>query len=180
MRKVLFILGALNDDDVEWMIDVGHKEEFTESQILVQEGKQVDTIYIVLQGKLAVLAQALGDKEVNRLGAGEIVGEMSFVDSRPPSTTVRAIEDTIVLSIPRDKLSIKLERDAAFGARFYRAIAISLSDRLRHTMDYFGGRVTEGLDEDIFEEDELDPGVLDNVYLAGIRFDRILKRLMIA
>ena len=178
MRKVLFILGALTDDDVEWMIDVGHKEEFSESQILVQEGKPVDTIYIVLQGKLAVLAQSLGGQEVNRLGVGEIVGEMSFIDSRPPSTTVKAVEETIVLSIPRDKLSAKLDQDSDFGARFYRAIAITLSDRLRHTMAYFGDRVSEGLDEDIFEEDELDPAVLDNLYLAGIRFDRMLKRIM--
>jgi CRP-like cAMP-binding protein len=178
MRKVLLIFGAMTDDDVEWMIDVGHREEFSEGLVLVEEGKPVDTIYIVLQGTLAVLAQALDGREVNRLGAGEIVGEMSFVDSRPPSTTVKAVENTVVLSIPRDKLSAKLEKDSFFGARFYRAIAISLSDRLRHTMDYFGGKAIDGLNEDVFEEDELDPGVLDNLYLAGIRFDRMLKRMM--
>jgi bacteriocin-type transport-associated protein len=178
MRRVLFIFGALNDDDIEWMMEAGHREEFSVGLVLVQEGEPVDTIYIVLQGKLAVLAQALGGQEVARLAAGEIVGEMSFIDARPPSTTVKAIEDTVVLSIPRDKLSVKLEQDAYFAARFYRAIAVSLSDRLRHTMDYFGGRVSEGLNEDVFEEDELDPEVLDNVYLAGIRFDRMLKRMM--
>lgn len=178
MRKVLFILGALTDDDVEWMIEVGHREDFSSGQVLVKEGTPVDTIYIVLQGQLAVQAQALEGQEIARLSVGEIVGEMSFIDARPPSTTVRAIEETVVLSIPRDELSIKLDHDPSFGARFYRAIAISLSDRLRHTMDYFGGRVSEGLDEDVFEEDELDPGVLDNLYLAGMRFDRILKRMM--
>jgi CRP/FNR family cyclic AMP-dependent transcriptional regulator len=67
--------------------------------------------------------------------------------------------------------------DHAFASRFYRALAILLSDRLRATerrMAY--GEQESGLgDEATRLKDELDPGVLDQVSIAGERFDRLLK-----
>ena len=64
-----------------------------------------------------------------------------------------------------------------FAARFYRALAIYLSTtvRERHRDLGSGG---EG-DEEEEDPDELDPNVLDGVYLAGERFDRMVKRVMV-
>jgi CRP/FNR family transcriptional regulator, cyclic AMP receptor protein len=178
MRKVLFILGQLSDSDMEWMLSAGTKESVASGNILIHEGKAIDFVYIVLDGKLSVSAAALGNKEVAALGSGEIVGEMSFIDARPPSATVKAREDSIVFAIPRSVLASKLEKDVAFAARFYHALAVFLSDRLRSTVSRLGYSDGASLDEEMEYEDELDPSVLDTVHLAGSRFDRMLKRLM--
>jgi hypothetical protein len=64
----------------------------------------------------------------------------------------------------------------AFASRFYHALAILLSDRLRSTekrMAY--GEDTSLEDESVRLKDELDIGVLDQVSMAGDRFDRLLK-----
>lgn len=100
MRKVLFILGQLSDADVEWMLSAGRKEKISAGSMLIMEGKPVGSVYLVLDGKLSVFIAAMGNKELAVLGSGEIVGEMSFVDSRPPSATVKALEETTLLSIP--------------------------------------------------------------------------------
>lgn len=178
MRKVLFILGELSDDDVEWMIANGKKQQVPAGTVLIHEGQAVNALYIILDGSVSVLAQALGGQEIARLGVGEMVGEMSFVDARPPSATVKALEKATVFVIPRGELSIKLEQDHPFAARFYRAIAVFLSDRLRGTVSRLGYGRGQRLTEDVEYADELDPSVLDTVYLAGTRFDRMLKRLM--
>lgn len=73
---------------------------------------------------------------------------------------------------------MKLERDVGFASRFYHALAVFLSDRLRSTVSRLGFGRDTGLDEAAEYEDELDPLILDTVHLAGSRFDRILKRLM--
>jgi CRP/FNR family cyclic AMP-dependent transcriptional regulator len=177
MKKVLYILGMLNDDDIEWLVSNGRRQVIPEGGVLIREGEAVETIYVTLDGELAVRSSVAGD-ELNHLGPGEIVGEMSFVDALPPSATVTAVQETVVLSVPRPDLTDKLERDPPFAARFYRAIATFLSARLRGTMDHMGGLGAQALDEDRIEEDELDPNVLDGVYLAGLRFERILKRMM--
>jgi len=171
MRKVLFILGELSDKDVDWMMAAGRREQVPPGAVLIQEGKPVEALYIVLEGLLRVSVESAGSRELARLGSGEIIGEMSFVDARPPSATVKALENSTVLSIPRSQLAAKLEREPDFAARFYRALAIFLSSRLRE-MDQAQSAAGQ------YDPDELDPNVLDTVHLAGSRFDRMLKRLM--
>jgi CRP/FNR family cyclic AMP-dependent transcriptional regulator len=179
MRKVLFLFGQLNDDDVEWMTATGRKRFVSRGEILIRQGVPVDALSILLEGRLAVL---LGprEREIARLNAGEIVGEMSFVDARPPSATVKALEDSTVLALSKALLTDKLGRDMGFAARFFRALAIYLSTtvRERHRMLGYGeGVAPEEVEDDV---DELDPNVLDGVYIAGERFDRMVKRVLSA
>lgn len=64
--------------------------------VLIEQGVPVDAVFILLEGKLAVSFKPKRDpeREIAGLNAGEIVEEMSFVDARPPSATVRAVEDS--------------------------------------------------------------------------------------
>lgn len=178
MRKVLYILGELSDLDVDWMTRHGRKEQIIRGAVLIHEGKPVDALYIVLDGNFRVSITGRSDRELARLGAGEIVGEMSFVDARPPAATVTALEPSVVLAIPRRQLEIKIQEDAGFAARFYRALAVFLSDRLRSTVRRLGYGEAEPTPEEREAEGELDTNVLDSVHMAGARFDRMLKRLM--
>lgn len=177
MRKALFFLGILNDADVEWMIATGAKLHLNPGEVLIEEGKSTTSVFLVLEGALSVAARAAGNKEVARLRPGEIVGEMSFVDSRPPSATVQAVEPSSVLAIPRRDLEERLSQHPAFAARFYRAIAVFLSDRLRSTVGLLGYGAGQTLEDQANYADEIDTTVLDNVSLAGARFDILQRRL---
>jgi CRP/FNR family cyclic AMP-dependent transcriptional regulator len=183
MKKVLFILGQLTDTDVDWMTNTGHKKQVKAGAVLIRQGQPIDSLYIVLDGLLSVTDNRLGGRELAQLGAGEMVGEMSFVDAAPPNATVTALQNSVVLAIPRTQLSTKLEQDSRFAAHFFRAIATFLSDRLRATVGQLGyGEVNpiDNLDNDAesIAADELDDNVLDNIHLAGDRFERMLHRLM--
>jgi CRP/FNR family transcriptional regulator, cyclic AMP receptor protein len=181
MRKVLFLFGQLNDDDLEWMLTAGARRFIPAGGTLIEQGVPVDAVFILLEGRLAVwLKPRRGpEREIARLNAGEIVGEMSFVDARPPSATVRALEDSTVFAVQKSVLNAKLMSDSGFAARFYRALAIYLSTtvRERHRALGYG---TDLPPEEQDDPDELDPSVLDSVYLAGERFDRMIKRLMVS
>jgi len=183
MRKVLFLFGQLNDDDVEWMLTTGSSRLVPAGGVLIEQGVPVDALFILLEGKLAVWLKGKRgpDRELARLNAGEIVGEMSFVDARPPSATVKALEDSTVFALSKSVLNRKLAVDSGFAARFYRALAIYLSTTVRERHRDLGTGV--GGDGEADEEDdvdELDPNVLDGVYLAGERFDRMVKRVMVS
>ncbi|HSO34999.1 MAG TPA: cyclic nucleotide-binding domain-containing protein [Labilithrix sp.] len=163
MRKVLFIFGQLSDADVEWLAKHGRRRRVAKSTVLITQGVKVESLYIVLEGELAVL-QGASRKEIARLGAGEIAGEMSFVDARPPSATVTAAADSVVYTIPTRTLGEALEKNPGFAARFYKSVATFLSDRLRNATD---------ADYD----DELDDSVLDNVDRAGARFNMLSRQV---
>ncbi|MBD1806019.1 MAG: cyclic nucleotide-binding domain-containing protein [Symplocastrum torsivum CPER-KK1] len=176
MKKVFFLLGELDDDDIDWMVSSGRREEVEAGTVLIQEGQAIDTLHILLEGTLSVSVSALEGKTIARLTSGAVVGEMSFADARPPSATVQAVETSLVLSIPRQLLIEKLQEDQGFASRFYRAIAIFLSTRLRGTVRYLGYAKDQLVNEDNNVED-LSPEMIDNVPLAKARFDWLLRRL---
>jgi CRP/FNR family transcriptional regulator, cyclic AMP receptor protein len=176
MRKVLFILGQLSDDDVDWLGKAGTRQRVRRGAVIIQQGGRIEAMYILLEGLLSV--SIAGHGEIAQLSSGEIVGEMSLIDSRPPSATVTALEDCTVLAVAHRALADKLAEDAAFAARFYRALATFLSERMRGTLQRLGYGGDQGLKAEIEQEGELDDNVLDNVSLAGARFDRMLKKLL--
>lgn len=177
MRNSLYILGQLSDEDIEWMLVVGHRRDMSPGTVLIHEGIATDALYIVLDGAMSISLASLGGKEIDRKLAGEIIGEMSFVDAHLPSATVSAVQRTTILAIDRLQLLAKLEQDTAFAARFYRSLAIFLSDRLRHALSLLNPNQGHNSNGSASDEDELDLNVLDNVHLAGARFNRILQRL---
>ena len=178
MRKALYILGELSDLDFEWMIERGEKTQVARGEAIIQQGQPLEYMYILLSGLFAVIDEKLDGRELARLRSGEIVGEMSFIEARAPTATVKALEDGLVLALPRAALLQQLKNDTAFAARFYRALAVFLSDRMRSTVRTLGyGTAVTTVDEDEVQDDELDLNVLDKVHLAGQRFDDMLKRL---
>ena len=118
MKKVLFILGELSDSDVDWLAEVGSREVVEAGRVLIRESSPIDRVFVILEGQFAVTVTALPGKEVARLGSGEIVGEMSLVDQRPPSATVTALESGLVLAVPRREIEGKFAQDQGFSSRF--------------------------------------------------------------
>ena len=135
---------------------------------------------MLLKGELVVQLDARGGVEIARLDRGEMVGEMSFIEANPPSATVRASTESVVLSIPRGKLSRKLHDDSAFAARFYRAMSLFLSHRLRiaNNVLYQNNITPAGDTGPLSDPDELDQNVMDNLFIAGSRFEKMLNRLL--
>lgn len=178
MRKVLYILGNLSDEDIEWMARAGRRLDLAGGQVLVRQGEASDSLYIVLEGHATVDVAGVGT--VARLGSGEVVGEVSFVDSAPPSATVSADGRCIVLALAKREIEARLRSDGGFAGRFYKALAIFLADRLRGTVDRLKYGKGQSMDAGRIMEDELDEGLLDQVSLAGARFERMLRTLMAA
>lgn len=199
LKEVLFVFGEFSDGDLDWLIAMGRQEEIPTGTVLMKEGRPIDALYIILNGTmkvsvaegnsnpLALAFETLGlsestEREIARMSKGEIVGETAFVDLGIAPNTVKALENSLVLSIPRQQLTVKLDQDVRFAARFYRAVAALLSDRLRSLVTRIGyGRRTystgQVLDNNVEYEDELDLGVMDRMSLAGTKFKWMLGRL---
>jgi CRP/FNR family transcriptional regulator, cyclic AMP receptor protein len=170
MRKGLIFLNVLTDTDLDWLIANGSKQQVAPGQRIVEPDRPMKSLFIVVEGRLSVIHEGL---EIARLMCGDIVGEISFLDRRLPSASVRAIEQSVVLAISRPELEKKLCDDVNFAARFYEALARFLSDRLRAT-DNLLGYGTRYVDE---YRDEVDPDTLENLSQAGARFDWLQRRL---
>jgi CRP/FNR family cyclic AMP-dependent transcriptional regulator len=163
MRTALMMFGTLNDADIEWFAEAGRLRRFAPGEAIIVERQSIDVIMIVLDGLAVVTA---GGVTLTRVAAGDLLGEVSLVDTRLPTASVTADTETTALLIDRSALRARLHADAGFAGRFYHALAIVLAQRLR--------RNTPGATpEDI---DDLDEELLANLTLAGLRFDQLLRR----
>ena len=178
MRKVLFFFGILDDSDAEFMLSVGRRVDLRPGESLIREGQQLQNLFIVVDGILTVRVAALGQAEVARVMSGEVLGEISFADSRPPSASVVSLDRSTVLAVPREQLNQRLEEECPFAARFYRALAVFLADRLRTTtVSQLAPKGEQLSQTQIDDRDELDIGVLEGVALASARFDSLQRRV---
>jgi signal transduction histidine kinase len=74
-------------------------------ELLIREGDPGDAMYVIVSGELAVTKQSGGTEvQLSRVGPGSIQGEMSVIEGRPRSASVRAVSDVEVLKIPREAL----------------------------------------------------------------------------
>lgn len=176
MRKVLFILGQLFDEDISWMASVGNRVSVAKDTVIIPEGVPNDYMYIIIEGSCKVTSEKTGD--LAQLQRGEILGEMSFVETSPPLVSAIASEESILLKIPHSAFHERMKESPAFAARMYRAIAVFLSDRLRGTVSRLGyGKLQNGNMNDECQHEEIDLEVLDKMQLAGKRFDQMIKTL---
>ncbi len=173
-QVAIFVLGLLADADAKWLTRTGVQRPIKDGEILIQEGEPLKSVILLLQGECVVINRAAG--EINRLGVGDIIGEMSFLDAALPSATVTAVGNGLALFLDKETLARKLEADVAFGCRFYRALAIFLADRLRGTVRRMSG--ARDLEPQTVAKNELDSRVLDIVPRARERFERLLKMLV--
>src|SRR6478735_8305636 len=71
--------------------------------VIMAAGDQIDSLYIVISGRLKVMMGDADGKEVilSLIGPGEFFGEMGLIDDSPRSASVVAIEPCELLSITK-------------------------------------------------------------------------------
>lgn len=175
MRNILYIFGKFSDQDIDWLREAGTREDLAAGHVLIQQGHPVESIYVTLSGSFEV---ARGPRKIAVLGPGEIIGELSFLDSRPPAATVRALEPSVVLSFSMKRVRTKLRLDTGFASRFYLALASMLADRTRSTLQKFDAKQSASLERDIEATDEIPPDLLNDANLAATRFDRMRRAFL--
>jgi CRP/FNR family cyclic AMP-dependent transcriptional regulator len=107
--------------------------KIAEDEIIFNEGDAGTFMCIVHSGNIAVFKANLNQEQVEmtRLGHGRALGEMAVLDGERRSATCQAAEDSILLTLSKEALDKMLEEHPRIGARVIRAIAVSLSRRLR-------------------------------------------------
>ena len=101
-----------------------HKDDF-----LIQSGKQIRTVYVLLTGTARV--ESADKVAIATLGPGEVVGEMAFLENGVAAASVKAVKDLEACAIEWSGLNDLFELFPHLGSRFYRSLAVNLSRRLR-------------------------------------------------
>jgi hypothetical protein len=72
---------------------------FSAGEIIIQEGDPGRSIYVILEGRVQVFTgdQGGNERELAVLSVGQFFGEMSLVSGKPRSSSIRAVETSVLV-----------------------------------------------------------------------------------
>lgn len=96
----------LNEEEAAWLAVLGQKLAAGEGEVVVSEGDTSRSFYVIEKGDMEVRKRAEGhpDKTLARLGARDMFGFMSFVDGKPRSASVVAVQPCELAKVEPDVL----------------------------------------------------------------------------
>jgi CRP/FNR family transcriptional regulator, cyclic AMP receptor protein len=117
---------------------------FAKRSIIVSEGDETDSLYVMLSGKARVFVADDKGREVqlNQLGPGEYFGEVTL-DGGPRSASVMALEECRCAVVKRTELTPFLEQNPELALHIVRKLARRVRDLTENVrslalMDVYG------------------------------------------
>lgn len=152
------LFAALTPAQAANIADAIVKRRFKRGELIVEQGKKTNALYIILAGRARVLSADSRGREVilATLQSGDYIGEMSLIDDEPHSATVRTDVQTDVLVLGRDAFARCLPDSSSMSYNIMRGLV----RRLRHAdrkieslalMDVYG-RVARALMDFVIED----------------------------
>ncbi len=97
-------------------------------EALIREGDTSNELYWLVQGRLEVLKKLNGQYvQVNTIEAGELVGELAFLDQKQRSATVKALTECQLVKLEYKEFQEML----ASQPKWMKKILLTLTTRLR-------------------------------------------------
>ena len=124
------LFSMLNAAQAEPIAEAIVKRRFKRGEIIVEQGKKANALFIILTGRARVMTSDQRGREVilASMQPGDHIGEMSLIDDEPHSATVRAEVQTDVLMLGRAEFARCLPDSSSMAY----ALVRGLVQRLRH------------------------------------------------
>ena len=124
------LFSMLTDAQAVSVADAVVKRRFKRGEVIVEQGKKSNALFILLNGRARVITSDSRGREVilATLRPGDHIGEMSLIDNEPHSATVRAEVQTDVLMLGRVEFARCLPENTSMTY----AVMRGLVQRLRH------------------------------------------------
>lgn len=111
---------------------IGETKHMSEGAFLIRAGEIDSTLFAIEDGTLEILGIDDGEQRVfATVGAGDVLGEVSYVDDSPRTVSVRATSEATVRAWDKRTLSEALAFEPQLLAKFAVAMSELLVERLR-------------------------------------------------
>ena len=134
--EAIIFLEQATDDDWQQLLDFTSTRRFKKGDMVIQQGDNDDSLAFVASGELEVLIPKGRSQKLERLttfAAGSVIGEQSFLDKKPRSTSIRAISDGELYRLSRDSFTVLSAKHPNLAMQVALDLGRILSVRLRNT-----------------------------------------------
>ena len=125
---------GLSRADVEALDRIMVERDYPDGHEFFRQGSPADTIYIIVEGEVAVTQRHSDDRghaELKRMGSGEMFGEWALIDHGKRHACCRAAGPARVASLPRSAFELMYTANSPMPHHFLHIIARQLARDLR-------------------------------------------------
>jgi small-conductance mechanosensitive channel/CRP-like cAMP-binding protein len=125
-------LEALSSDQLERLASEAEIVPYQAGGAVVRQGDEGDSLFVVAEGQVEVSVQPAGggaERRLATLGPGDYFGEMSLLTGAPRSATIRAAEETRLVTLRKDALRPLLVADPTVPERLSKTLARRQAER---------------------------------------------------
>jgi signal-transduction protein with cAMP-binding, CBS, and nucleotidyltransferase domain len=115
---------------------------FRKGEVIIPINSKPDALFILKKGSATV--EVTRGTVIARLTAGDICGEMAFIENSVASASVVAETETEVDAFHLSQVSEIFSSYPHLEARFYKSVALLLSRRLRRTSSELAKSISKG------------------------------------
>ena len=122
------LFSMLTNDQARAVADGVVKRRYRRGELVVEQGKKSNALFILLNGRARVLTADSRGREVILavLEAGDYVGEMSLIDNKPHSATVRCEVQCDMLILGRTEFARCLPENSSLSYAIMRGLVTRL------------------------------------------------------
>lgn len=122
------LFSMLTNDQARAVADGVVKRRYRRGELVVEQGKKSNALFILLNGRARVLTADSRGREVILavLEAGDYVGEMSLIDNQPHSATVRCEVQCDMLILGRAEFARCLPENSSLSYAIMRGLVTRL------------------------------------------------------
>jgi len=142
-KNLLFqasIFSGLSSEQISGVLDSAKEVVFQSGDIIMKEGDEGGELYVIVEGTVHIEKKVSDDLTINIAHSekkGMMIGEMSLIDMKPRSATVRADSEVTMIMLERKGLADLFDKDPKILATISLNIARALSVRLRSSNEMF-------------------------------------------
>jgi CRP/FNR family cyclic AMP-dependent transcriptional regulator len=108
------LFSGCSESEVREIAGLAHLLSFEDGTVIVPEGEEGLGFYLLLSGEARVLQ---GEREINRMTAGEFFGEIALLEGTPRTASVVAVGSVVCLGILRGDFRPLLVRQPRIALR---------------------------------------------------------------
>ena len=125
----------LTKEEYDKIIQIFTERNIKKDTTIIKEGEEGDSAFLLIEGKVSVVKETVYGEDyvvtIIEAGGDEFFGEINLIDKGKRTSTIKAIEDCIILEVTSDKLKSFMDKNPIIGYKVMWHMAKSCAKHLR-------------------------------------------------
>jgi len=126
---------ALKEDELDVLLGVVEQLKFNKDDLVFEEDDDAHSFFIICSGSIEILKMASGgeNQRIAILNKSDFFGEMAYFDKNTRTASAKALEPSLAIKVPYDKLTKLFDDHPQVGLKFYMEVVETLCHRMKTT-----------------------------------------------